>query len=411
MRPPSPRSLLGAREFFRDPARYAARHGDSPLVRFAAPRDRYVLVRDPAAIWRLLVADGAQVAPGKWKHRARRFLGSTLNTLHGDEHRARRALLAPGLSRAHVGRFVPSAARRTLAMQETWSPGGSLVLRDALDPLSLTIAADVLLEADLEADAVELSRALRGVMNGVPRWTPPVFGTAARRHLDIVDRLVARAMRDAVAGPSSVLARLRGADLAAPVVRGEVIALLLAAVDEPPSALEATWYLLGTHPAALARLEAEIDRELPDGRAVTVDDLQRLVFLQAVLRETMRLFPPARHIDRCPIADLEIAGQTVRAGTNVLVSPVVTHREPHLHARAAEFVPERWLDEPRGGASKGSYLPFGAGVHACIGEALARMVIAVVLATVTQRWRMHVPPGSPLPVPAAAPLTVVLESR
>src|SRR5207249_367547 len=102
---------------------------------------------------------------------------------------------------------------------------------------------------------------------------------------------------------------------------------------EPPSALEAAWFLLGRNPAAEERLHAELD-------------VGRLDYLDAVLRETLRLFPPARHIDRCPVGD---------GRTNVVVSPLVVHHEPRLYASPQDFLPERWLrreERPRG-----SYLP------------------------------------------------------
>ena len=119
----------------------------------------------------------------------------------------------------------------------------------------------------------------------------------------------------------------------------------------------------------------------------------RLPYLDGVLREAMRLFPPARHIDRCPMEDTEIGGEIVRRGDNVVVSPAVTHREPDLHRRSTEFDPDRWI-EPGRTRRKGAYLPFGAGVHTCIGEPLARATAMLVLAAVGQRWRLETSPAA-----------------
>src|SRR5207248_1220920 len=127
---------------------------------------------------------------------------------------------------------------------------------------------------------------------------------------------VERAVEALTGSEGDLLTALRGSGLPERTVRGEVVAFLLAAVDEPPSALEAAWYLLGRSPAARKRLEAELDE---DGRD----------YLDAVLREALRLFPPARHIDRCPVGN---------GRTNVVVSPLVTHHDPRLYERAGEFV-------------------------------------------------------------------------
>jgi cyclooctat-9-en-7-ol 5-monooxygenase len=375
------RSLFSARSFFRDPVGYVDAHGeDGAALRLAAPTGRFVLVRDPQAVWRVLVTDADSFEPGKWKRRARRFVGDTLNTLDGDEHRRRRLLLQPSLDRRRIARFTPSIAARVEEAQRGWQDGARLRLRDELDRLALTVAGEVLLSAELDP---ELATSLSVVMAQVPRFTPPLHGTRAARALARVENAV-----DGLAGSDDdLLSALRDGGLPERTVRGEVIAFLLAAVDEPPSALEAAWYLLGRNPRALERLEAELD----DGSRN---------YLDAVLRETLRLFPPARHIDRCPVGN---------GRANVVVSPLVTHRDPRLYEQAGEFVPERWLrpeERPRG-----AYFPFGAGAHACIGEPLARAIMTETLAGIARRWRLHVDQRAPAPGPRAPRLEVTLERR
>ena len=128
-----------------------------------------------------------------------------------------------------------------------------------------------------------------------------------------------------------------------------------------------------------------------------------------MLLEAIRLFPPARHVDRCPRAATVVDGVSVRAGTNVLVSPVVTHHDPALWPEPEAFRPERWLGEAA--PARGAYIPFGAGPHTCIGEPLARLIVKQVLRAVLPRWRVRVLPGSGAPVPGAAPMRVRLEER
>jgi cytochrome P450 len=375
------RSLFSARSFFRDPVGYVDAHAeDGAPLRLAAGPSRFLLVRDPQAVWGVLVTDAGSYRPGKWKRRARRFVGDTLNTLDGEEHRRRRLLLQPALDRRRIARFTPSIAARVAEAQRGWRDGAQLRLRDELDRLSLAVAGEVLLSAELDP---ELATSLAVVMNRVPRLTPPVPWTRAARALARVEDAVA-----ALPGSDDdLLSALRRNDLPERTVRGEVIAFLLAAVDEPPSALEAAWYLLGRNPRARERLEAELDEGRRD-------------YLDAVLRETLRLFPPARHIDRCPVGN---------GRPNVVVSPLVTHHDPRLYERPAEFEPERWLrreERPRG-----AYLPFGAGAHACIGEPLARAIMTETLAGIATRWRFHLDPAAPPPGPRAPRLEVTLERR
>ncbi|MGH7322151.1 MAG: hypothetical protein ACRELA_21360 [Candidatus Rokuibacteriota bacterium] len=190
--------MLTARAFFRDPVAYIQAHGsDNPLVRLAAGLSRFVVVRDPEQIWRVLVTDASSFRPGKWKRRARRFLGDALNTLDGEEHRRRRRLLQPSVDRRRIAALTSAIVSRVDRAQARWSDGGRLWLRDEIDRLVLTVAGDVLLSTDLEPQASRLARALCEIMAGVPRFTPRVPGTRQSRALAEVGRFVSALMLEA----------------------------------------------------------------------------------------------------------------------------------------------------------------------------------------------------------------------
>jgi cyclooctat-9-en-7-ol 5-monooxygenase len=408
------RSPSAARAFFRDPVGYVrADMGDTPVTRLSAVPSDFLVVRDPETVWQVLVGEAGRFRQGKWKRRARRFLGRTLNTLDGEEHQRRRRLLQPSLDRTRIATFTESIVSRVERLQAGWEEGARLCLRDDIDRLSLVLAGDVLLSTDLEAQAAELTDALSTVMGAVPRLRPPIRGTRAARALSRVDRavgaIVDQRRRSGESHDDLVGALLTGG-LPERTVRGELIAFLLAAVDEPPSALEAAWYLLGRHATAEDRFHAELDAVLGD-RAPILGDETRLPYLDAVVRETLRLFPPARHIDRCPVADVTLGDARFSAGANVVVSPLVIHREDHLYERASAFVPDRWLVDNRRERTRGAYLPFGAGAHVCIGQALARSIIVLTLATIGRSWRLAVDPAAPAPAPRAPRLMVTLQCR
>lgn len=388
--------MFSARSFFRDPVEYVVQNAEGhATIPLRAGPSRFLLVRDPELVWRVLVTDADSFAPGKWKRRARRFVGATLNTLSGEEHRRRRQLLQPPLDRRRIASFAPAIAERVERALRAWDDGARIVLRDTIDPLSLSVAGDVLLSTELDPG---LANDLRRIIAAVPRLRPPLR-TAGGAALGRVERAV-QALIAARAGGrdgDDLLAALLRSGLPERMVRGEVIACLLAAVDEPPSALEAAWYLLGRHPEAEARLHAELD-----ARGATP-------YLEAVLQETLRLFPPARYIDRCPVQDVRIGDVHVKRGTNLLVSPLVTHADARVYERPSAFQPERWLGGRIG--ERGGYVPFGAGSHTCIGESLAWAIMTATLATVARRWQLHVDPDAPPPVPRSPRLRVTLAPR
>ena len=408
------RPRLSARSFFRDPVAFVRSHGgDRGAIRVGAGWNRLILLRDPEAIWRVLVADRESFQLGKWKRKSRRFVGEALIGLEGTEHRRRRQLLQPALDRRRIEACAPSIVSRVDAAQSGWHDGARIHAHREMARLSLLVAGDVLLSADVTRDGSELVEALTTIMAAIPARMPPLPGTRQSRALANVDLAIAglvaqrrRSRRD----EGDLLGALVRSDLSEETVRGEVLAFLLAATDEPPSALEAAWCLLAASPTAEERLMAELDAEL-SGRMPTLADRARLPYLDAVIRETLRLYPPVRLIDRCPVSDTRIGRARVRAGTNVIVSPLVTHREASLYEHPSHFLPERWLSTTPRELPKGAYFPFGAGGHVCIGQPLALAIIWLTLATIGRRWRLRADQNASALVPRAPELRFILERR
>jgi cytochrome P450 len=176
-------------------------------------------------------------------------------------------------------------------------------------------------------------------------------------------------------------------------LRDEALTLFLAGHETTANALAWTWHLLARHPDAEARLHAELDAVLA-GRLPTADDLPRLPYTRAVLAESMRLCPPAWTIGREPLEEFEAGGYRIRAGTVVLVSPWITHRDPRWWAEPERFDPGRWTPEREAELPRFAYFPFGGGPRKCIGEGFAWTEGILVLATLAQRWKLRHAPGA-----------------
>jgi cytochrome P450 len=171
-------------------------------------------------------------------------------------------------------------------------------------------------------------------------------------------------------------------------LRDDALTILLAGHDTIASALVWTWVLLARHPDVEARMEQEVDAVLR-GRSATAADVSALVFTRQVLAESLRLCPPAWVVARAAISDCELGGMAVPAGSTVLISQHLMHRDPRFFPNPSVFDPERWLDDRQTGRPRMAYLPFGAGPRSCIGEGFAWMEGVVVLATFAQRWRLR----------------------
>jgi cytochrome P450 len=186
-----------------------------------------------------------------------------------------------------------------------------------------------------------------------------------------------------------------GAGMSDRQVRDEVMTFLLAGYMTTANALSWTWYLLARHPEVVARLEDEVE-QVAGGRLPGHGDLSRLRYVTAVARESLRLYPPAWLFEREAVADDQIGGFRIPAGSVVLVSPFVTHRHPAFWDDPERFDPERFTAERTAPRPKHAYLPFGAGRRSCIGSAFALMELVLVVATIAQRYRLQLASDEPV---------------
>ena len=127
--------------------------------------------------------------------------------------------------------------------------------------------------------------------------------------------------------------------------------------------------------------------------APTVEDLPRLRYTQMVLKESMRLYPPAWSISREAKEECEIGGYRVPAGAQLFIVQWVIHRDPRHFEDPEAFVPERWRDGYGERIPKYAYLPFGAGPRLCIGSSFAVMEATLLLATIAKRFRLGLASG------------------
>jgi cytochrome P450 len=189
-------------------------------------------------------------------------------------------------------------------------------------------------------------------------------------------------------------------------LRDEVMTLLLAGHETTAVSLSWIWYLLAQYPEVEKKLWSEL-RGILNGKAPGMQDLSKLPYTERVVKEAMRLYPPAWAVVRNALKDCDIGGYRVPAGATVVVSQWVMHRDPRYYEQPERFNPDRWLDEKAKAAPKFAYFPFGGGPRTCIGAAFAAMEAALVLAAIAQRFQIRVAQGHPVePLP-----TITLRPR
>jgi cytochrome P450 len=171
-------------------------------------------------------------------------------------------------------------------------------------------------------------------------------------------------------------------------LRDEVMTLFMAGHDTTANALAWTLMLLAEHPEIDHRLEGELARVL-GARPATADDLASLPLADAIVKESMRLYPPAHTIGREATRDLRLGPFELPAHTSILISPWAMHHDPRFFPDPEAFHPDRWLDGSTAKLPKNAYMPFGGGPRVCVGNHFAIMEAVLVLVTIAQRARFE----------------------
>ncbi len=408
--------------YLRDPlsftVEYPKWYGD--LVRVELLGMDTLLVSDPALIDQVLVKQHANFTKDWFLEDLKRVVGEGLLTSEGHFWKRQRRLAQPAFHRdriASYGAVMVDMAERAAAR---WSAGETRDVHVDFMHLTLEIVARTLFGAGVEGVVERVGPALDAVMewyaNPLLLVTPWVRKLplplarrfdAAPRELDAVIREILAARRSDPNPPQDdLLAMLLasrdedGSAMSDTQLRDEVMTIFLAGHETTAISLSWTMYLLATHPAAAERLRAELS-EVLDGRSPKLEDLPRLRFTDAVVHESLRLYPPAWAMGREASGPFALEGIPFPAGINVWMSPWALHRDARRFANPLEFRPERWLDGLAKRLPKHAFVPFGGGPRICIGNAFAMMEINLVLATVAQRWRWTMAPGATV-VPRAS---------
>jgi cytochrome P450 len=314
-------------------------------------------------------------------------------------------------------------------MLDEWRDGQELDVAEAMSALTMLIVARTLFGADRVAmkDTAERIGAAIHVIQAaadkefqaplvLPEWLPTTLNRqrrAAREVLyEIIDRLIAdrRAGSDA-ADSGDLLSMLllsrdeAGDRMSDDEVRDQLVTLFVAGHETTSNALTWTWYLLSQNPTVEARLHEEVDAALGD-RPPALPDLPHLPYTMQVLKESMRLYPPAWVVNvRRAAADTTLGPYAVRRGDQLWLSPFVMHRRPAFFPDPERFDPDRWTPERERALPKFAYMPFGGGPRVCIGNGFALMEAHLIVAAVARRYRLRLRPGHPIALNAQITLS------
>lgn len=392
-----------------------------PVVRLRFARLSAYLLSDPRDIEEVLITRRLDFIKGRPLRAHRELFGDGLLTSEGDFWSRQRRLAQPAFHQSRLaayGELMAECVRRMLA---TWGDGETRDVHEEMKRLTLAIVSKTLFNVDVTAEAGALSVALekvmehhaarRGLSRLIPAPIPVLANLRFKRAVRQIDRVIYEIIERRRAGDEddgggdllAMLTRARDEDgtrMSARQLRDEALTLFLAGYDTPALALSWMWFLLSQDEGVDERLAAEL-RSVLGGRVPGVADLKKLPYAEMVVKETLRLYPPAWIISREALRECELGGYHVPAGTQLLISQWVMHRDPRFFDEPEEFRPERWAGALTAALPRFVYFPFGGGARACIGGSFAMTQTILALAAVAQQFKMKLAPGGrPAPNPA-----------
>ena len=376
------------------------RFGDVFTSRFPV-FGRVVYVADPGFVKEVFAGDATTFHAGEANSLA---LGDALGehsllTLDEHRHMSQRKLLLPPFHGESVRRYVEVMADATERQVASWAVGEDIELRPRMQAITLEVILRAVFgvrdddRMDLFRERIPPLGETTSILNWLPFMDRDIAGLTPaarfRRALAAVDELIYAEIADRRAAPReteerddvlSLLLRARHEDGSAMTdveLRDELMTLLTAGHETTATGLAWAFERLLRTPRVMERVTSSLDDE---------------DYLDAVVKETLRVRPVIVDVARKLTRETDVAGWRLPAGTLVLPAIAVLHRRPDLYESPDEFRPERWLE---GAPGSYAWIPFGGGVRRCIGASFAQVEMRTVLREVLRRVRLRAPTQRP----------------
>ena len=332
------------------------------------------------------------------------FLGDGLLTIEGDIHRQQRKLVQPAFHKQHVNKYATIMTQFTQEMLSNWKHSQIVDIADEMQKLTLRIIVKTLFDVDSLEQTTRLGRVFDRLLSTSP-IRRQIFARFMNRQLltklvkgvsaidaFVYDLIAQRRTEEKDTGDVLSLlltAQEEDVTLTDMQVRDHMLTFIVAGHDTVRNALVWTFYLLSKNPQVLEKLLTELYTVFA-GRLPILEDLPNMPYLEWVINESWRIFPPVwMQPSRLALNDFELDGYHIPAKTSIMMFQWVLHNLPDIWGDPENFRPERW--DPTNGQKipQGAYFPFGLGQHMCIGMSYAQLETRLLLATILQRYTPH----------------------
>lgn len=372
----------------------------------------FYMITDPDLMHEILVERPEEFYKLKLiKYALGPFLGNGLLTNEGDFWKRQRKLAQPAFHAKRIESYANVMVDYAQKMLSRWHTGEERRIDREMMKLTLNIVAKTLFDADVSGDADRVGELLTRILEAsndrlnaafqIPDWVPTAKTRQMHHDIAELDAIIQRFIDERRRSGEdkgdllSTLLQARdddGSGMDDQQLRDELMTIFLAGHETTAMNLTWTWYLLMQHPEIMERLKHEVDSVLGD-RPATLADLPNLKYAEMVIKESMRLYPPAPSVGREPVQDIQLGGYPIKKGAILTLSIYGLHHNPKIFPNPEVFDPERFSPENEKNIPRYGYLPFGAGPRVCIGNSFALMEARLILATMVQHIDLSLVPG------------------
>ena len=404
LRRPSP-SPASFQEFQHDRLgffRRCAETGDALWFRFAA--EDVMVVSRPELVNDVLVARRADFSKAYLTSLMHPLLAGSMLLADSDSWLHERKLVLPAFHRERLDTYAHVMADEARRASAAWVPGQTRDVHSDMMRMTLQIVTRTLFGIDFRSAVGVAENLVATVMDEFNRriaspvrfrFPLPSVRTlrlfkAMRELDDIAYRAIAERRREPQPDLLSMLVAAQdesGQPMSDREVRDACIAVFFAGHETTACLLSWTWYVLAQRPDVEEKLLAEIGQAGFDGESPAAL-VSRLPYMQMVLNEVLRLYPPAYGFGRRALRDTVVGTHVVTAGTTVLMSPWAMHRDPTYFEDPERFAPERWENGLASHLPRFAYFPFSSGPRRCVGSSYATMEATIAIATILPRFRL-----------------------
>lgn len=327
-----------------------------------------------------------------------RLLGQGLLVIDGAQHDELRKIMEPALRPSQLPDYLPAMLRYTEAETDSWRHGDVVDMAEAVRCIAILIVTDTLFGVDISSELDRLWKPILAAVSFIgpgawllwqgmprPRYRRPLADLDAWLYGMIDDR-----RRDG-GNPDDILGRLLAVPgLSDAVIRDQLLTMIIAGHDTSASLLAWTMWLLGRHPEIQVQAQAEIDAVLGNG-SITPEKLRQLRFVDQIVKEALRLYPPAHTSQRRVSGEpIQFNDYTLTASDRLMHSIYLSQRHSDHWSHPDDFQPERWSPgQPKPEAF--TYTPFGGGPRTCVGAAYGAFEAQAILARLLQEFQFELP--------------------